>query len=146
MKKIISMLLMSMILFSANAQVSGRPTQMPLVYGDTVITTATLDTVYKTIPVTAGYSALGIQVNAVKVSGTITAKAYLYGSLDGVTYVVTDSSTAFANVAGSQSAWFTKTAGLPYGYYQVQVRNIGQTGSTESLAIRVWYILRKFDR
>lgn len=120
-------------------------TRMPLVAGDTVITSASVDTVFKLLPATAGYSALGIQVNATKVSGTITAKAYLYSSLDGVKYNLTDSATAFANSAGLQSVWFTKTGGIPYTYYQVQVRQPGISGSTESLAIRVWYVLKKFD-
>lgn len=147
MKKILILMVMIAGLLSitdtAKAQ---RPTLMATVAGDTVITSASLDTVSKTISITAGYSALGIQVVGTKVSGTITAKAYLYSSLDGSAYAVTDSATAFANSAGAQSVFFTKTGGLPYGYYKVMVRNIGASGSTESLAVKVYYVLRKFDR
>src|SRR5690349_131833 len=112
MKKVfLSLLLIASFL----AGYSQSATLMKTVFGDTVT---------KVINATAGYSALGIQVNAVKVSGTITAKAYLYSSLDGVTYNLTDSATAFANSAGAQSVWFTKTT-TPYTFYKVQVRTVG---------------------
>lgn len=128
---------------SATAQ---KAQLFPIIAGDTISTSASLDSVTKEIPVTAGYSALGIQVEGTKVSGTITAKAYLYSSLNGSTYTLTDSSAAFANSAGAQSVFFTKTGGLPYAYYKIQVRNVGGTTSTEVLAIKVYYVLRRFDR
>lgn len=130
------------VIITTNAQTAKY---FPIIAGDTVSTSASLDTVSKVLPVTAGYSSLGIQVNALKVSGTITAKAYLYSSLDGVTYNLTDSATAFANTSSAQSVWFTKT-NPPYSYYKIQVRNVGTTTSTEALAIKVYYTLRKFDR
>lgn len=143
MKKFLFLVMISIaFITTSNAQVAKMFT---IAAGDTVITSSALDTVSKIIPVTAGYSALGIQVVGTKVSGTITAKAYLYSSLDGSAYNLTDSATAFANSAGAQSVWFTKTAGLPYVYYKVQVRNVGATTSTESLAVKVYYVLRKFD-
>jgi hypothetical protein len=121
-----------------------RATTMATVAGDTVSTSSALDTVSKVITATAGYSALGIQVQGTKVSGTITAKAYLYGSLDGTTYNLTDSATAFANASGAQCVYFTKTT-TPYVYYKVQVRNVGATTSTEVLAVKVYYVLRRHD-
>lgn len=143
MKKMILLVVMIAGLFAfSHAQ---RATTMPTVAGDTVITSGSLDTVFKTIPVTAGYSALGIQVQGTKVSGTIASKAYLYSSLDGVNYVLTDSSAAFANSAGAQSVFFTKTGGLPYVFYRIQVRPPTSGGSTESLAVKVYYVLRRFD-
>ena len=103
MKKLISLLLMSMVLFTAQAQ---RATQMAIVAGDTVSTSASLDTVSKVFTATAGYSAMGIQVVGTKVSGTITSKAYVYSSLDGNNYLLTDSSAAFANATGAQSVLY----------------------------------------
>ena len=117
---------------------------LPLIAGDTISTSSSLDSVTKIINSTAGYSSLAIQVNAVKVSGSITAKAYLYSSLDGVTYNLTDSATAFANAAGAQSVWFTKTA-PPYTYYKIQVRNVGTIASTESLALRFWVVQKLYN-
>lgn len=127
--------------FTANAQ---RATLLPTIAGDTVSTSTSLDTVSKVITATAGYSAMGIQVVGTKVSGTITAKAYLYGSLDGSAYNLTDSATAFANSAGAQSVWFTKVT-TPYTYYKVQVRNVGGATSTEALAVKVYYVFRRHD-
>lgn len=142
MKKLIFLFALVVgLTISATAQ---RATSFPIVAGDTISTIAALDTVTKIIPATAGYSALGIQVNAVKVSGTITTKAYLYSSLDGTTYLLTDSATAFANASGAQSVYFTKTT-TPYVYYKVQVRNVGTIVSTEALAVKVYYVLRKYD-
>jgi len=147
MKKLILYLSVLMIVFISltdrmEAQVAST---LPIIAGDTVSTSTSLDTVSKVITVSAGYSALGIQVEGTKTTGTITAKAYLYSSLDGTTYNLTDSSAAFANSAGTQAVWFTKTGGLPYVYYKIQVRPPGASASTEGLAIRIRYVLRKFD-
>lgn len=117
----------------------------PLAAGDTVSTSSSRDTVTKVISVTAGYSALGIQVNATKISGTVSAKAYLYSSLDGTNYNLTDSSSAFANQT-TNVVWFTKTGGLPYTSYKVTVQDpIGGATSTQAVQVRVRYVLRKFD-
>lgn len=137
-------MLVSMVLFTASTKAQSAKL-FPTIAGDTVSTSAALDTVSKVISVTAGYSALGIQVIGTKVSGTTTAKAYLYSSIDGSGYNLTDSATAFANSAGAQSVWFTKTAGLPYTKYMVQVRTVGTVASTEVTAVKVYYVLRKFD-
>lgn len=144
MKKIMFLLVMIAGMLSFTETNAQRATLMPLVAGDTVSTSASLDTVSKVISATAGYSAIGIQVNAIKTAGTITAKAYLYSSLDGTTYNLTDSSAAFANVATAQSVWFTKVT-APYTYYKVQVRPPSSATSTEGLAVRVYYVLRKHD-
>lgn len=133
--------LFTAVTFASMAQ---NATQFTLAAGDTVITSASLDTVFKTLPVTSGYSALGIQVVATKISGTITSKAYLYGSIDGTNYTVTDS-VAFANQAGAQSAFFTKST-TPYTRYQIQIRQPGVTTSTESLATKTYYVLRRYNQ
>lgn len=144
MKKLIFMMLMSFSLIASTQAQFGSAKLMTVVVGDTVSTSSSLDTVSKVITATAGYSAMGIQVIGTKVSGTITAKAYLYSSLDGSGYLLTDSAAAFANSAGAQSVFFTKTT-TPYVYYKVMVRNVGATGSTEALAVKVYYTLRKYD-
>ena len=141
MKKIVFLLVVVLGLLTTESK-GQSAVLMPLVAGDTVSTSTTLDTVTKIIPATGAYHTMGIQVNAIKTAGTVTAKAYLYSSLDGVTYALTDSATAFANSAGAQSVWFTKTT-VPYTYYKVQVRNVGLTNSTEGLAVRVYYVFRR---
>ena len=140
MKKLIFLFAL-VIAFSTvtNAQ---RAKQIPVVAGDTVSTSTSLDTVSKVISATAGYSAIGIQVVGTRISGTVTAKAYLYGSLDGSNYIITDSSAAFTT--GTVSYAFLKTTS-PYTHYKVQVRTVGTTASTEVLAVAVWYVLRRHD-
>ena len=143
MKKILFVLVMMAGLLSFTSVNAQRATLIPIVAGDTVSTSSSLDTVSKVIPITDGYSALGIQVVATKTAGTITSKAYIYGSLDGTNYVITDSSAAFANAAGAQSVVFTKTS-TPYVYYKVQVRPPTSATSTEGLAVKVYYVARRY--
>jgi len=124
--------------------VAQQATLMPLKAGDTLTTSSSRDTVTKIINATAGYSALGIQVVTTKVSGTVAGKAYLYSSLDGTNYTLTDSSAAFANQT-TNTAFFTKTT-TPYTYYKVTVQDaIGGSTSTQSNIVRVYYVLRKYD-
>ncbi len=142
-------MLMSMALLitsqiQTRAQAPGYAVSMPVVAGDTVSTSSSLDTVTKVITVTAGYSAMGIQVVGTKTAGTITSKVYLYGSLDNSQYVITDSTAAFANAAGAQSLFFTKTT-TPFVYYKVQVRPPTSAATTEGLAVKVYYVLRKHN-
>lgn len=129
----------------ASGAIAQSASLFPLAAGDTVSTSSSRDTVTKVISVTAGYSALGIQVNATKISGTVSAKAYLYSSLDGTNYNLTDSSSAFANQT-TNVVWFTKTGGLPYTFYKVTVQDaIGGSTSTQAVQVRVRYVLRKYD-
>jgi hypothetical protein len=140
MKKILFFLMLIVGVYSAQAQ---RATLITLAAGDTINTSSSLDTVSKVIPITAGYSALGVQVVTTKVSGTVAGKAYLYSSLDGTNYVVTDSSAAFANQT-TNTAFFTKST-VPYVYYKVQVRDAAGAASTQVNIVRVYYVARKHD-
>lgn len=141
MKKLITFLLLAMVIVTSQAQ---HATLMSTVAGDTISTSSSRDTVSKVITATAGFSALGIQVNATKISGTVSAKAYLYSSLDGTNYNLTDSSAAFANQT-TNSVWFTKTT-TPYVYYKVAVGDpFGATTSTQSVKVQVYYVLRRHD-
>jgi archaellin len=141
MKKIV-LFLMALALFAGATQAQST-TVFPLVAGDSISTSNSLDTVSKTISVTAGYSTLGIQVVTTKISGTVAGKAYLYASMDGTNYVLTDSSAAFANQT-TNTALFSKSP-TPYRYYQVQVRTQGADGSTQVNRVRVYYALRKHN-
>lgn len=139
MKKFISLLLVICISVAGMAQ---SATLMPTILGDTISTSSSRDTVTKVIQATAGYSALGIQVNATKLSGTVSAKAYLYSSLDGTNYNLTDSSAAFANQT-TNVVWFTKST-TPYTYYKVTVQDpIGGATSTQSVKVQLYYVLKK---
>jgi len=142
MKKFL--ILLSMVVGIASTTMAQRATLMPLIAGDTLVTSSSRDTVTKIITATAGYGALGIQVVTTKISGTVAGKAYLYSSLDGTNYNLTDSSAAFANQT-TNTAFFTKTT-TPYVYYKVTVQDaIGGSTSTQSNIVRVYYVLRKND-
>jgi hypothetical protein len=142
MKKFIILSMLAMVVGMATQ--AQRATLFPLIAGDTVSTSSSRDTVTKIITATAGFSALGIQVNATKISGTVSAKAYLYSSLDGTNYNLTDSSAAFANQT-TNVVWFTKTS-TPYVYYKVTVQDpIGGATSTQSVQVKVYYVLRRYD-
>jgi uncharacterized RmlC-like cupin family protein len=143
MKKIVA--IMALVVGMVSTNIAQRATIFPLIAGDTLTTSSSRDTVTKVITATAGYSALGIEVVTTKVSGTVAGKAYLYSSLDGVNYTLTDSSSAFANQT-TNVAFFTKTGGLPYVYYKVTVQDaIGGATSTQANIVRVYYVLRRYD-
>lgn len=143
MKKFILFLMVALLSLTTVKSSAQSAVLMPLVAGDSISCAASLDTVSKVITVTGGYSALGIEVVATKVSGTVSGKAYLYSSLDGTNYTVTDSSSAFTNVT-TNTAFFTKTAGLPYTYYKVQMRVADGANTTQVYIPRVYYVLKKF--
>jgi hypothetical protein len=142
MKKI--MFLLALVIGFAMTSHAQRGSQFPLIAGDSINTVASLDTVFKTLPVTAGYSSMSIQVNTTKISGTISGKAYLYGSVDGVNFILSDSSAAFADQT-TNIAQFTKTAPA-FPYYQIQVRQMGNSPSTQVNRVVVWYALRKYNQ
>jgi hypothetical protein len=142
MKKILGFMVMLVLTLSITASVKAQSAILfPLIAGDSINTIATKDTVFKVIPATAGYSAIGIQVVTTKISGTVAGKAYLYGSLDGVNYVVSDSSAAFVDQT-TNVAQFTKS-NAPFTYYQVQVRESGSAVSTQVNRVRVYYALKR---
>lgn len=115
--------------------------QMPLKAGDTLSAVSAVDTVTRYISATAGYSAMAIQVIATKQSGTVSAKAYLYGSLDGTNYTLTDSSAAFTDIT-TNVAYFTKVT-TPYTKYKVQVRPATTVATTQGVLVTIWYVLKK---
>lgn len=139
MKKLILIFLAFTLFIGANAQ---NASLIPLAAGDTLSMSASSDTVSKVIRATAGYSAIGIQVNMTKLSGTAAGKAYLYGSLDGTNYVISDSSAAFTNIT-TNVAQFSKSSS-PWTYYKVEVRPMGGSTATQSSIVRIYYVLRKY--
>lgn len=137
---ILMVMMATMLSFTAKAQ---NATLIPLAAGDTIVASGNADTVSKVIPVTAGYGAMGVQVNATKLSGTVALKAYIYGSMDGSNYVLSDSSAAFADQT-TNVVQFSKSTPA-YTYYKVMVRPPTTAASTQSVIIRVYYTLRRYS-
>lgn len=121
------------LVLGASAQ---RATLMPLVAGDTVVNTGS---VTKTISVSAGYSAIGVQPVITKISGTVAGTAVLYYSLDGTNFTSTGDTLALTNVT-TNSKVFGKV-GAPGTYYRVVATGTG----TMAAQLRLYYVLRKHD-
>lgn len=145
MKKFILILVLGLLAFIAPTVESKaqNATLISLAAGDTLSQSSSSDTVSKVIRVTSPASAIGIQVNQTKLSGTGSGKVYLYGSLDGTNYVLTDSSSAFTDVT-TNVAQFTKTS-APFTYYKVQARPMGAATGTQSAIVRIYYVIRRFN-
>lgn len=113
----------------------------PLTVGDTL---NNVDSVFKVLPVTAGYNTIGITVNLTNISGTDAGKAILYGSQDGITWFPTDSLTYVVPLTSSHgkptathTAYFSKT-GAPWTSYMI----VATSSGTVSAQVRVRYVLR----
>lgn len=141
MKKVIFSLLIIFSALTTKAQF-GRAASFPTIAGDTLTNASTVNKIFTA---TAGYNALAVQVNAKQISGTLTGKVYLYTSLDGSNYTLTDSATyvPVPNLTGV-AATYTHVAIIqkvtaPGVYYLVSAVSTGTT----STAIKVLYTLRK---
>lgn len=144
MKKMLFLLLVITASVTARAQSSpyGNPYLFPLVAGDTL---NNVDSVFKMIQTSAGYSDIGIQVGINHIAGTQGGKVILYVSMDGITWQPTDSATYSVPLTSSYStptysgvASFAKT-GAPYWQYLVVATSTG----TVSQQVRVRYTLRR---
>jgi len=148
MKKLLFILSLVVLSFVTKAQ-TGQAYSIPTVQGDTL---NNADTVSKVVKATAGYSAIGIQVNLNKISGTVAGKAYLYQSQDGYNYALTDSASyTTAPWFGSKGAYsalvptYTHVAYFqkqtsPSTYYLVKAVSSG----TVSAAVKVLYTSRQY--
>lgn len=136
MKKLIFLFaLVVLFITSANSQTA---TLMPLVAGDTVVNTATVN---KQITSTAGYSAVGVQIVITKISGTVAGTTKLQGSLNGTNWEDIGSAFTHTDVA-SQAKLFTVTSGDPYTY----LRTTSVGSGTMSAQVRIYYVNKRYDR
>jgi len=133
--------LVTVCILAAVASYSQSATQMALVAGDTLVASSSRDTVTKIFSNTSAGSVVGVEIKGTKISGTISAKAYIYGSLTGASYNLIDSSAAFADQA-TNYVWFNKSL-LGYTSYKVTVESPkgGATG-TQSMQVRVSYAIK----
>lgn len=114
-----------------------------LAAGDTL---NNVDSVMKIITATGGYRDIGIQVYVNKISGTPAGKLILMASMDGISYVQTDSialASPPVNSATTPAAFLTaqiSKTGAPFTHYLIMVTN---TASSSSAQVRFWYTLRR---
>lgn len=128
----------------SKAQVGWK--RLSIAAGDTISTSASLDTVQKYVSLTAGYSSTSIKVKYTKISGTVALKAYIYPG-DGTDYdtAPSDSSAAF----GSTSSWvrFDKYAtSLAPSHFRIEVRAANGAVSTQAVKIEVFYFPKGYKQ
>lgn len=132
----------------ASAQ-TGQAYKFPTIAGDSLVNT---DTVFKAIAVTGGYSNMGIWANIKKGTGTLSGKLYLYTSMDGAAFILTDSASytsastlpTFAGItpSGYTNSAFLSKASPPGVRYLVAVT---QSGSLTASPVQVMYTLRTYQ-
>lgn len=135
MKKVL--ILIALVVGIASTTMAQRATLMPLVAGDTIANTGTVN---KSFTTTAGYSAAGVQIVITKISGTVAGTTKLQGSLNGTNWEDIGSAFTHTDVA-SQAKLLTVTGGMPYTY----LRTTSTGSGTMSAQVRVYYVLRKHD-
>jgi hypothetical protein len=150
MKKFLFLsLVMVGLMFTANTAKAqfGTSASFTVVAGDSL---ATADTVLKKLVVTAGYNSIGIQVDIKKGTGTLDGKFFLYTSVNGNRYVLTDSASFTAvptfgslnaNGGYTHTAIITKTTAPGTAYIIAAT----QTGSLTASPVKVSYTLRRHD-
>jgi hypothetical protein len=147
MKKFL-LLSMTLLLLMAGAMAqTSTPVSFSLAAGDSL---STADTVMKKLTVTAGYASIGFQAAIKKGTGTLDGKMYLYSSVNGNNYVLSDSASFTAvPTFGSLNAngIYTHTAIInkdaPPGYSYIIA--VTQTGSLTASPVRISYTARKFN-
>jgi len=135
MKKLL--IALSMVVGMVSTTMAQQATLMPLVAGDTVVNTATVN---KQFTSTAGYSATGVQIVITKISGTVAGTTKLQGSLNGSNWEDIGSAFTHTDVA-TQAKLFTITGGVPYTY----LRTTSTGSGTMSARVRVYYVQKKHD-
>lgn len=140
MKKFKSFLLcfalvaISMLSTTGDAQAQS-PTKLPVVSADTLVNA---DTTSKVIAITGGFSTISIQPIITKRTGTVAGKVYLYGSVDGTNYIVSDSLT-LSDVSKNTAIWIKTPPAV--GYYKITAI----TSGTQNSVLNLWYVTRRYN-
>lgn len=149
MKKVLLLMVMSFaLLLSTYNQVqaqSGEASHFTVIAGDSL---ATADTVFKKFTITAGYTSMGVQVAVKKGTGTLDGKLYLWSSVNGSNYILTDSAslsavpthaTLISNAGYTHTAYINKAS--PPGTRYIAF--VTQTGSLTASPTKFSFTARK---
>jgi len=149
MKKIFLIGLIGLIFsFQSNAQ-DGTPYTYPTILGDSL---TNADSVFKVVSITAGYNAVGIQVSIKKGTGTLDGKFYLYKSVNGSGYVLSDSAS-FAELPALSTTYTGSVAGMTHTAIIEKVAPAGtkyivvatQEGSLTASPVKVSYVVKRHN-
>jgi hypothetical protein len=143
MKKFLFLAVMIAGLLSFTNQVNAQWLKVGTVAGDTVVTSASKDTVQKVCPLTDGYSSTSFRITYTKISGTIALKAYLYPG-DGTSYDATPSDSTVAFGSASGVIFIDKPVVLPRSHYRIDVRTSDGANTTQSVKIEVAYLPKRY--
>jgi len=130
MKKFISLLT---LMFAFIAISSGQAIAMTG-SGDSLSNTASKSCTFRAVGTPTSVS---IEYVLTKASGTVAGKTYLYGSLDGVTYVAIDSMTATNQTTNAKI--FIVTSPKAYVYYKTTHTGVG----TMKVYLKALILVRK---
>lgn len=120
--------------FESKAQ---NPVLMPLVAGDTIVNTGTVNKVFTT---SGAPQVVGIQVVVTKISGTVGGTVTPQVSMDGTNYLTLPGASALTNTdQTTNTAVWSFTGGVPWKYFRVRGAGTG----TMSAVMRVYYVFRK---
>lgn len=122
MKKLFSILLLSLLTFGLNAQVVTAMVKSATTMTNSTAVTATLNTQYCT-------ENLSIQAVVTKSTGTVAGTVTLQGSVDGTNYVTVSSSyadvTSYNPTDVATSSKLFVVTGSPYRYYRLSYAGAG---------------------
>lgn len=152
MKKIflIGLVVMGFLFANQSNAQSGSAYTFPRIAGDSLVNA---DTVFKVISVTAGYSHVGIQVSIKKGTGTLDGKFYLYKSVNGSGFVLSDSAS-FSALPSLSTTYTGSVSGMTHTAIIEKVAPAGtkfivaatQAGSLTSSPVSVSYTARRYDQ
>ena len=112
MKKLFALIMVVIVLsFTSQTKAqSGFSYTFPTIAGDSLVNA---DSVFKVISVTAGYSSVGIQVSIKKGTGTLDGKFYLYKSVNGSAFILSDSAS-FTALASLNTSYTGSVGGMTH--------------------------------
>lgn len=133
------LMIMAMPQHSKAQNGTGSAYSFPVVAGDSLVTA---DSVYKKVPITGAFTSLGMQIDIKKATGTLDGKFYVYTSVNGQRYVLTDSASFTtvptfgaknANGGYTHTAMILKTAPPPGSAYMMVVTQVGSLTASPTL-------------
>ena len=127
MKKLFSIILLSLLTFGLNAQVVTAMVKSATTMTNSTAVTATLNTQYCT-------ENLSIQAVVTKSTGTVAGTVAVSASLDGTNYVALSSSTLALSDVATNTAIFPLTKNN-YTYYKVTFTGTGTLVATPSASV-----------
>ena len=132
-------MLMTSLLFIKPVKAQVQLSRNYAAYLGVLDTLTNADTTTYTVSIVGLKNHLAIQADVTKISGTVSAKMYIYGSINGTTYITTPiDSISTGNTTGLVSYKYTTTS-VPYQKLKLQWLST----ATQSLSQRTYLLYRE---